>query len=108
MNEFSYEVKGDYKDNLKMVKGNDVIHDGSLIGLISFINDRLQINLNYGTKAIYPIEIKKIDTIIMTVPIEEYLYKNDYIYIPLVFEQQQYKDFIEISYVDRTLLKIRI
>ena len=104
MNEYSYEVTGDYKDNLRMEKGNVVIHDGNLIGLISYTNERLQLNLNYGKKINYPCEIKKIDNIIITVPIKEYLYKSDYIYIPLVFEQQEYKEFIEISYIDRTLL----
>lgn len=104
MSKYFYEITGDYKDNLKMKKEDVIIHDGNLIGLISNTNERLELNLNYGKGTYYPCEIKKIDDIIITVPIKEYLYKSDYLYIPLVFETEEYKQLIEISYIDRELL----
>lgn len=37
-------------------------------------------------------------------PIKEYLYKPDYLYVPLVFETEEYEQFIEISYIDKKFL----
>ena len=105
MSKYSYEITGDYKDSLKMKKDDDVIHDGNLIGLISYTNGRLEFNLNYGEGTYCPCEIKKIDDLIITIPIKEYLYKPDYQYMPLVFELEEYKQLIEISYIDRELLE---
>lgn len=104
MSKYFYEITGDYKDNLKMKKEDVVIHDGNLIGLISYTNSRLELNLNYGKGTCYPCEIKKLDNLIIALPIEEYLYKSDYKYIPLIFEPNEYKELIEISYIDRELL----
>lgn len=104
MSKYFYEITGDYKDNLKMKKEDVIIHDGNLIGLISYTNKRLELNLNYGKGTYCPCEIKKIDNIIITVPIKEYLYKSDYLYIPLLFEIEEYEQLIEISYIDRGLL----
>lgn len=104
MSKYWYEITGDYKDNLKIKKRDIVIHDGNLIGLLSYTNDNLELKLNYGTVIYHPCELKRIDNIIMTVPIKEYLYKSDYLYIPLVFETEEYEQFIDISYIDRELL----
>lgn len=104
MSKYFYEIKGEYKDNLKMKKEDTVIHDGNLIGLISYTNERLELNLNYGKASCNPCEIKKINNLIITVPIKENLYKSDYKYKPLVFELEEYEKLTEISYIDRELL----
>jgi hypothetical protein len=105
MNKYVYNVTGDYKDWLEMKKGDTVFHNGSLIGLISYANNRLELKLNYGTDSNYLLEIKKLGNIIITVPIEEHLLNAEYMYIPLVFEKDEYEAFIEIAYIDRELLK---
>ena len=86
MNKYQYKVTGDYRDWLEMKKGNTVIHNGSLIGLIAFGNNKLEIRLNYGLDRYY-------------------LYDNNYIYVPLVFNNDEYKELIEICYIDKNLLK---
>lgn len=105
MNKYIYKVTGDYKDWLEMKKNDTIFHNGSLIGLISYVNDRLELKLNYGTDLYYYSELKKVDDIIITVPMKEYLLKDDYMYIPLVFDEEEYEELVEISYVDRELLK---
>lgn len=104
MSKYFYEITGDYKDHLKMKKEGSVIHEGNLIGLISYTNERLELNLNYGKGTCKPCEIKKISNLIITVPIKEYLCKADYQYKPLVFELEEYEQLTEISYIDRELL----
>ncbi|WP_300380878.1 hypothetical protein [Clostridium sp.] len=105
MDKYIYKVTGDYKDWLEMKKSDTIFHNGSLIGLISYANDRLELKLNYGTDLYYHSELKKADDIIITVPMKEYLLKDDYMYIPLVFDEEEYEELVEISYVDRELLK---
>lgn len=105
MNKYIYKVTGDYKDWLEMKKNDTIFHNGSLIGFISYVNDRLELKLNYGTDLYYHSELKKVDDIIITVPMKEYLLKDDYMYIPLVFDEEEYEELVEISYVDRELLK---
>ncbi|MEI4803422.1 hypothetical protein WAZ07_19555 [Bacillus sp. FJAT-51639] len=105
MDKYIYKVTGDYKDWLEMKKSDTTFHNGSLIGLISYANDRLELKLNYGTDLYYHSEIKKAGDIIITVPTKEYLLKDDYMYIPLVFDEEEYEELVEISYVDRELLK---
>jgi len=105
MDKYIYNVAGDYKDWLEMKKGDVIFHDGSLIGLISCINDTLELKLNYGTESYYLSEIKKTGDVIITVPTEAGLLKDDYKYIPLVFDNEEYEELVEISYIDRELLK---
>jgi|GEM_PF-3010529 len=105
MDKYIYNVTGDYKDWLEMKKGDVIFHDGSLIGLISCINDTLELKLNYGAESYYLSEIKKTGDVIITVPTEAGLLKDDYKYIPLVFDNEEYEELAEISYIDRELLK---
>lgn len=104
MTKYCYEVTGDYKDDLKMEKDDVVIHDGNLLGLITYTNGRLELNLNYGKNVFYPCELKKIDDMVITVPHKDYLNNNDYFFMPLIFEPAEYEQFIEITYIDRPLL----
>jgi hypothetical protein len=104
MKKYTYKVTGEYKDWLEMKKENTVFHDGSLIGLISYVHDRLELRLNYGTDKYYDSEIKKAGDVIITVPLEECL-NNQYMYIPLVLTSEEYEEIIEISYIDKELLK---
>jgi hypothetical protein len=104
MKKYTYKVTGEYKDWLEMKKENTVFHDGSLIGLISYVYDRLELRLNYGTDKYYDSEIKKAGDVIIIVPLEECLNKQ-YMYIPLVLTIEEYKEIIEISYIDKELLK---
>lgn len=59
MTKYYYEVTGDYKDDLKMEKDDVVIHDGNLLGFITYTNGRLELNLNYGKNVFCPCELKK-------------------------------------------------
>lgn len=104
MTKYCYEVTGDYKDDLKMEKDDVVIHDGNLLGLITYTNGRLELNLNYGINVFCPCELKKIDDMVITVPHKDYLNNNDYFFMPLIFEPAEYEQFIEITYIDRPLL----
>ncbi|MDD2959673.1 MAG: hypothetical protein PHR92_14350 [Lachnospiraceae bacterium] len=105
MDKYIYSVTGDYKDWLEMKRGDAVFHDGSLIGLISCINGKLELKLNYGTDSYYSSVIKKTDDVIITVPTESGLLESDYKYKPLVFDNDEYEELVEISYIDRELLK---
>lgn len=104
MNKYQYKVTGDYRDWLEMKKGNTVIHNGSLIGLIAFGNNKLEIRLNYGLDRYYLYELKFLEDFIITVPVKDF-YDNNYIYVPLVFNNDEYKELIEICYIDKNLLK---
>lgn len=104
MKKYIYEVTGEYKDWLKMKKGDIVVHNGSLIELISYSNNRLELKLNYGKDVYYPCEIKKTGDIMITIPMEEFCLKDDYLYIPLIFNQEEYEELIQICYIDRKLL----
>lgn len=104
MTKYCYDVTGDYKDDLKMEKDDIVIHDGNLLGLITYTNGRLELNLNYGKNVFCPCELKKIDDMVITVPHKDYLNNNDYFFMPLIFEPAEYEQFIEITYIDRPLL----
>lgn len=104
MSKYIYEVTGDYKDCLKMKKGNIIIHDGSLIGLISYSHNRLELRLNYGKKFCSLCEMKKKDNYVIVLPITEYMEEDSYSYIPLIFNQEEYEELIEISYIDKELL----
>lgn len=104
MTKYYYEVTGIYKDNLKMKKDDILLHDGNLVGLILFINGRLELNLNYGKKTYFPCELKKLGDMIITVPHTCYLNNDDYVYIPLVFDTEDYERFVEITYIDKALL----
>lgn len=104
MTKYCYDVTGDYKDDLKMEKDDIVIHDGNLLGLITYTNGRLELNLNYGKNVFCPCELKKLDDMVITVPHKDYLNNNDYFFMPLIFEPAEYEQFIEITYIDRPLL----
>ena len=82
-----------------------IIHDGNLIGLISYRNQRVEFNVNYGKANCYPCELKKIDDLFITVPVKEYLSDSQYQYRPLVFEEEAYNQLIDICYIDRALLE---
>lgn len=103
MNRYIYEITGLYKDSLKMKNGDIIFHQGNLIDLMSYSHERLELKLNYGTEVCHPCEIKKINEIIITIPIKEYLFKRDYLYIPLAFEQKEYEKFVGITYIDQDL-----
>jgi len=105
MKKYIYKVTGEYKDWLEMKKENIILHDGSLIGLISYVHDRLELRLNYGTNRYYISEIKKIGDIIITTPLEVEDLNEDYLYVPLILTSDEYSELIEISYIDRALLK---
>lgn len=104
MTKYCYDVTGDYKDDLKMEKDDIVIHDGNLLGLITYTNGRLELNLNYGKNVFCPCELKKLDDMVITVPHKDYLNNNDYFFMPLIFEPAEYEQFIEITFIDRPLL----
>ncbi len=72
-----------------MRKGNTVIHNGSLINLISFNNNNLEIRLNYGIDKCYVSELKSVGDFIITVPIKDFS-NSDYVYVPLVFNNDEY------------------
>ena len=105
MKKYTYKVTGEYKDWLEMKKENVVLHEGSLIGLISHVHDRLELRLNYGTDKYYISEIKKIGDIIITTPLEVEDLNEDYLYLPLILTSEEYDEIIEISYIDRNLLE---
>ena len=105
MKKYTYKVTGEYKDWLEMKKENIILHEGSLIGLISYVHDRLELRLNYGTNKYYISEIKKIGDIIITTPLEVDDLNEDYLYVPLILTSEEYGELIEISYIDRDLLE---
>jgi len=105
MKKYTYNVTGEYKDWLEMKKENIVLHEGSLIGLISYVHDRLEIRLNYGTDKYYISEIKKVGNMIITTPLEVDDLNEGYMYIPLLLTNEEYEELVETSYIDRGLLQ---
>jgi len=104
MKKYTYKVTGEYKDWLEIKKENIILHEGSLIGLISYVRGRLELRLNYGTDKYYISEIKKTGDIIITTPLEIDDLNEDYLYVPLILTSEEYGELIEISYIDRELL----
>jgi len=106
MKKYTYKVTGEYyKTWLEMKKENTMVHNGSLIGLISYNRDRLELNLNYGTYNYYSSEIKKASDMVITTPLEADNLNENYLYTPLILTGVEYDELIEISYIDRDLLK---
>ena len=104
MKKITYKVTGEYGDLLEMKKGNVVLHEGSLIGLISCAHDRLELRLNYGTDKYHVSEIKKAGDKIIITPSETDKLIEGHLYFPLVLTNEEYEELVEVSYIDRYLL----
>ena len=104
MEKYMFKVTGEYNDWVEVKKGNVVLHNGSVFGLVTYINDRVVSNLNYGKDKYNLSEIKKVGNVIITVPMEKDS-NDEYLYIPLVLNGEEFEKFVEISYIDRGLLQ---
>jgi len=104
MSKFTYEVKGEYNDWVELKKENVILHYGSVFSLITCINSKLVSRLNYGTDKYYTSEFKKIGDLIITVPVEEDFSEKS-MYTPLVLTIEEFETLVEVSFLDRELLK---
>ncbi len=100
MGKYYYEVSGEYDLDLLMKKDDKIVHNGSALGIVSYWNNRVETNLNYGKKYRFLSEFKVMDDLIILVPMKDYLYSSDYQYMPLVFEPEEFQQLIQNSYID--------
>ena len=91
MGKYYYEVSGEYDLDLLMKKDDKIVHNGSALGIVSYWNNRVETNLNYGKKYRFLSEFKVMDDLIILVPMKDYLYSSDYQYMPLVFEPEEFQ-----------------
>lgn len=103
MGKYYFKVSGEYNIDVKMKKDDIILHDGSVLTLISITNTSAELNLNYGKRHQHPYELKKIEHLIISVPMKDYLYRLDYQYIPLIFESEEFLQLMKISYIDKCM-----
>ena len=106
MSKYFYNITGEYGDMIIIKRGEEVVHDGSLLGLVSYTNERLELGLNFGAGYhSYIFEIKKLEELIIVVPIPELLFSYSSLCYPIVFNIKEFNYFIEINYLDENLFK---
>lgn len=102
MNRYNFEISGVYEDWAKIVVDNQLIHNGSIVGIIKKENTDTLISLNYDTDSIYTYVLKKKDEYIVGIPsITEGA--NVQKYYPLVFTEEEYDGFLQKCYTDESI-----
>jgi hypothetical protein len=107
MDRYTYEVTGEYGDWCEIKRGEDVLHDGSLMGLMTpgTCESNLELNLNYGTETISVLEIKKVDGLYIAIPKEPDFLSENYTYKSIIFTQKEFEELLSISYIDEKYQK---
>lgn len=96
MSKYTYIVSGEYGDWLEMYKSNILIHSGNIS---VFRNAKsLLLDLNYGTRYTSTSVIKTSNEFIVNVPIIPQMLSDKYLYQTLIFERQEFMDFVLHTY----------
>lgn len=105
MEKYRYVISGEYKDWCEIYKDRTLIHNGSLLGLVSRVGKESFFNVNYGTKKSFPSVLKIINNFTVAVPRELDLVQSDYMYQPIIFDNKEFKEFVDNIYFDTELLE---
>lgn len=100
MRQFKYIISGEYKDWCEIYKGDLLIHDGSILGIIKEIENGICFRTNYGTQNYFYSVLKRFNSLIVTVPKKPDFLKKDYLYQPLYLEEQEFNSFMDVTYSD--------
>lgn len=102
MNRYNFEISGVYDDWAKIVVDNQIIHNGSIIGIIKKENTDTLISLKYDTDSIYTYVLRMKDEYIVGIPsVTEGT--NVQKYYPLVFTEEEYDEFLQKCYTDESI-----
>lgn len=105
MEQYKYTISGEYNDWCKFRKGNVLIHNGSLLGMVKKVDDEILLRVNYGTEQYFYSIIKCIDDLKVTVPREPDLLQKEYKYQSIIFDSVEFKEFVDNIYFDEELLE---
>lgn len=102
MKRYNFEISGEYEDWAKIVVDKQILHNGSLLGIIKKERTNTLISLNYGTESIYTYFLKKKDEYIVGVPL---ITENVDVqkYYPLIFTKEEYDHFLQKCYTDELI-----
>ncbi|EBF5850433.1 hypothetical protein FH026_14270 [Listeria monocytogenes] len=95
-----YKILGEYKDWREIYKDGTLIHNGSSIGIVSQVESELCLRLNYGTNKHFYSILKKCGDFILAVPKKVGFLKTEYKDEPIIFNKQEFDEFIDYIYVD--------
>lgn len=104
INKYTYNILGEYKDWCEIKKNDIILHNGSLIGLIKYSHEGLKLMLNYNTQKNYVLEIKKMNDFFLALPKDPECLIKDYLYVPLIYNEDEFSRLISISYIERSLV----
>ncbi|EAF1976425.1 hypothetical protein OPD67_002983, partial [Listeria monocytogenes] len=102
MNKF--KILGEYKDWCEIYKDGTLIHNGSSLGIVSQVESELCLRLNYGSNKHFYSVLKKRGDFIVAVPKKVEFLKAEYKYEPIIFNKQEFDEFIDCIYVDKNLI----
>lgn len=105
MEQYRYAITGEYKDWCEIYKDETIIHDGSLLGLVSKIGNETFLNVNYGTKKRFHSVLKSSNNFKVAVPKEPDFLQSEYAYQFLIFDNEEFKEFIDNIYFDKKPLE---
>lgn len=105
MEQYKYNVSGEYNDWFEFRKGNILIHNGTLLGIVTKVEDEILLRVNYGTEQYFYSIIKCIDDLKVIVPREPDLLQKEYKYQPIIFDRTEFTEFIENIYFNEKLLE---
>ncbi|NVR18500.1 hypothetical protein HXA80_13000, partial [Listeria monocytogenes] len=99
-----YKILGEYKDWCEIYKDGTLIHNGSSLGIVSQVESEICLRLNYGTNKHFYWILKKCGDFILAVPKKVEFLKAEYKYEPIIFNKQEFDEFIDCIYVDEKLI----
>lgn len=105
MEKYKYIISGEYNDWCDFRKGNVIIHEGTLLGMVRKIEEGVLLRVNYGTEQFFYSIIKCIDGLKVIVPRDPDLLQKEYKYQPIIFNNIEFKEFVDNIYFDEKLLE---
>lgn len=105
MKKYKYTISGEYNDWCEFQKGNVLIHNGSLLGMVKKVDSEILLRVNYGTEQDFYSIIKCINDLKVVVPREPDLLQKEYKYQPIIFDSIEFKEFVDNNYFDEELLE---
>lgn len=105
MEQYKYIISGEYNDWCEFRKGNVLIHNGTLLGMVKKVDDEILLRVNYGTEQYFYSIIKCFNDLKVMVPREPDLLQKEYKYQPIIFDSVEFKEFVNSIYFDEELLE---
>lgn len=105
MEQYKYNISGEYNDWCEFRKGNVLIHNGSLLGMVKKVGDEILLRVNYNTEKYFYSIIKHSNGLKVIVPREPDLLQKEYKYEPIIFDSVEFKEFVNNIYFDEELLE---